>query len=142
MPQRPLAALLSVDVDVPLERLMTRPVITAGLTVGLADIRALFERFAIHHVPIVDDAGAPAGMVSANDLERAGRWGVHAAEETCARDVMSSPVATVSVADSLAEAAALINRRRFHCLPVVDAEGKIAGILTAHDLIRLAYPGS
>ena len=142
MPQRPLAPPLSVDADARLGDLMTRPVVTAGQTVGLREVRALLERFEIHHLPIVDAAGVAVGMVSANDLDRAGRWAVHAGDDALARDVMSAPVRTLSVDDTLLEAASLLNRHRFRCLPVVDDEGRVAGILTAHDLIRLAYPGS
>lgn len=142
MPQRPLAPPLSVGTDTPLGELMTRPVVTAGQTVSLREVRALLERFEIHHLPIVDASGVAVGMVSANDLDRAGRWDVHGDQTATARDVMSTPVRTLTIDDSLVEAAALINRHRFHCLPVVDEHGRVVGILTAHDLIRLAYPGS
>lgn len=142
MPHLPLAPALTVDIDGPLGALMTRPVVTANPTISLREVRALFERLAIHHLPIVGADGAPVGIVSANDLDRAGRWGVHGEREATARDVMSDPVQTLTTEHSLHEAAALLNRHRFHCLPVVDERGRVAGILTAHDLIRLAYPGS
>ena len=142
MPQRPLAPELSTAVDAPLGALMTRPVITAGATVSLREVRALLERFDIHHLPIVDADGAPVGMVSANDLDRAARWELHPDGDATAAEVMSAPVRTLTAHHSLGEAAALLNRHRFHCLPVVGKDGRVVGILTAHDLIRLAYPGS
>ena len=51
-------------------------------------------------------------------------------------DVMSTGAATVRPDASLADAVRLMIEHRISGLPVVDAGGKLVGIVTEHDLIR------
>jgi CBS domain-containing protein len=50
------------------------------------------------------------------------------------RDVMSKPV-TVPPETTLAEAEALLEQRGFDGVPVVDGEGRLAGVITSLDLL-------
>ena len=52
------------------------------------------------------------------------------------RDVMSSPVISVTPGTSIKEAATLLVRHGFNALPVIDG-GKLVGIVTEADLIPL-----
>ncbi|MNK73400.1 Inosine-5'-monophosphate dehydrogenase [compost metagenome] len=52
------------------------------------------------------------------------------------RDVMTSPVVTVSPDADIAEAASLMADRGFNRLPVVDASGRLAGIISRADIVR------
>lgn len=49
-------------------------------------------------------------------------------------DLMGSPVITVSADDTAAGAARLMHERGLHALPVLDANRRLAGILTTTDL--------
>ena len=51
------------------------------------------------------------------------------------QDVMSQPV-TVSPTTSLGEAEALFEKHGFNALPIVDAAGRLEGIVTSLDLLR------
>jgi CBS domain-containing protein len=53
-----------------------------------------------------------------------------------AKDIMSSPVVTVTPDASVAEVAALLLEKRISGVPVVDAAGQIAGIISEGDLLR------
>jgi CBS domain-containing protein len=53
-----------------------------------------------------------------------------------AKDIMSSPVVTVTPDASVAKAAALLLEKRISGVPVVDHTGQIAGILSEGDLLR------
>ena len=53
-----------------------------------------------------------------------------------AKDIMSSPVVTVTPDASVAEAAALLLEKRISGVPVVDNTGQIVGILSEGDLLR------
>ncbi|MEV8438742.1 CBS domain-containing protein [Actinosynnema sp. NPDC051121] len=55
-----------------------------------------------------------------------------------ARDIMTSPVITVSSTEPLREAAALMTAHGFTALPVVDG-GRLVGIVTEADLLRGRY---
>ena len=48
-------------------------------------------------------------------------------------EIMSSPVMTVNTDCTLEEAAVFMLEHNIGCLPVLDAEGKIAGMLTESD---------
>jgi len=50
-------------------------------------------------------------------------------------DVMSEPVCIAATA-TLAEAERMLEERGFNALPVVDADGRLQGLLTSLDLLR------
>src|SRR5689334_8945076 len=54
------------------------------------------------------------------------------------RDAMSFDVATIREDASVVEAMVLMLSRRFSGLPVVDAAGSLAGVVTEGDLMRRA----
>jgi CBS domain-containing protein len=53
-----------------------------------------------------------------------------------ARDVLVSPVITMDQDASVRDAAALLVAKRISAVPIVDASGKLIGILTEGDLMR------
>lgn len=128
------------------------PVITADRDMTLAQVAELFHRHDINHLPVVDDEMRPVAVVSSTDIGRITTWraffqpGQHARyregllKSLLVRDILTDkPVVTLTEADTVADAAKLINERKFHCIPVTTVDGVIAGIVTAHDLLRAAY---
>jgi acetoin utilization protein AcuB len=61
------------------------------------------------------------------------------APETSVRDCMSRRVVTVEPDTDLATAARLMRARKIRHLPVVDARGRLAGIVTARDLRQALF---
>ena len=59
-----------------------------------------------------------------------------------ARELMTAPLVTVDAGRSIAEAAALMTDRRVGSVVVLDSEGRPAGILTEHDILRLVVRGA
>jgi CBS domain-containing protein len=59
-----------------------------------------------------------------------------------ARDVMTSSVITVAPDTPVAEIAALMLERRISAVPVVDATGRLQGIVSEGDLMRHARAGT
>jgi CBS-domain-containing membrane protein len=55
-----------------------------------------------------------------------------------AQDVMSRPIFSITPADSLANAIHLMLQNHISGLPVIDAEGRLQGMLTEGDLLRRA----
>jgi CBS domain-containing protein len=53
-----------------------------------------------------------------------------------AGDIMTTGAATVRPGESLAEAARILVENRISGLPVVDADGRLVGIVTEHDFLR------
>ncbi len=53
-----------------------------------------------------------------------------------ARDIMSSPVVTLPVTSSLAQAWDVVHSRRFRHIPILGAEDVVVGMLSDRDLFR------
>jgi CBS domain-containing protein len=51
-------------------------------------------------------------------------------------DVMSQPPLCIGPTTTLAEAEALLEKHGYNALPVVDAKGHLAGVVTSLDLLR------
>ncbi|MFH9347941.1 CBS domain-containing protein [Kitasatospora sp. NPDC017646] len=85
-------------------------------------------------VPVVGADGTVTGVVAASDLLAA-----HAEQdprrELLARDLMTAPAVDVTEHTSVTEAVALVAEHSLHHLPVVDADGRLTGLLSTHDLL-------
>ncbi len=125
---------------------MTSEVVTLGRNESLTTVDDVMRLGRIRHLPVVDEDGALAGIVSQRDLFQSGLlralgYGTHARERALAtmvaKEVMRSEVVTTTPETPLAEAAKLMIERKIGCLVVLDGQ-KIVGILTEGDFVRLA----
>ena len=100
----------------------------------------------IRHLPVVDEDGALAGIVSQRDLFHSGLiralgYGAHAQQQALAtvaiKEAMNTDVVTTTPETLLREAAGTMFERKIGCLVVVDG-GRIAGILAESDFVKLA----
>lgn len=93
----------------------------------------------ISGLPVVDEAGVLVGIVSESDLLRHQEGDVEAGADRAevAGDVMTAPVVTVRAAAELPEAAHLMRGRGLKRLPVLDEEGRLAGIVSRADLLKV-----
>lgn len=133
--------------------LMTRDVITVRMD---TPYRKIVDLMAEHHVsalPVLDEAGMIAGVVSEADLlykiesqdggarDRHFPWRRRAgdikAEGTVAGDLMSAPALTVDPDASIVTAAKLMDTERVKRLPVVTDSGRLLGIVSRRDLLRV-----
>lgn len=100
----------------------------------------------IRHMPVLDADGSIVGVLSQRDLFRGALarslgYGVHGQQKLLeilfVKEVMSTNPATIGPDEPLSAAARLLSERKIGCLPVVEG-GKLAGILTEGDFVRLA----
>ena len=84
---------------------------------------------------LVMDGTSVVGVVSERDVVRglAGHQGEVLALR--ARDIMTSPVITISPADTVAGAMELMTGRRIRHLPVVES-GRLVGLVSIGDLVK------
>ena len=94
----------------------------------------LIEENRISALPVVDQEGVPVGVVSEADLLFKGAQPQHG---VTAAGLMTSPVITVRVDSTIADAARLMRRRNVRRLVVVDGRGHIAGIVSRSDLLQV-----
>ena len=94
----------------------------------LADAKVLMERYRITGFPVVDDMGRVVGIVTNRDMRFA------ESDETPVSVMMTSDkLAMLQEPADLEEAKSLMRSRRIEKLLVVDAEGKLTGLLTLKD---------
>jgi CBS domain-containing protein len=99
----------------------------------------------IRHLPIVTEDGTLLGLLSDRDLRQAGasseplltRYEAPLLLMTLqVKDVMTTNVYTVTEETSVAAAGQLFLDHKVGCLPVVDTDHRLAGMLTVTDLLR------
>lgn len=116
-------------------RVMTRNVVTLAPNASVADAVALMDEHRISCVVIADERGSPAGVLTERDVVRlcedSAGWTLRPLGE-----VMSHPVHTVSPLLPLPDAVQLMESRGIRRLVVVDQSGRIAGLVTHHDMVK------
>lgn len=133
---------------------MTQDVVTVEETTNYKAVAEAMAARKISAVPVVDGAMRVIGVVSEADLlykvefepaEDSGsfvarhRHGVARAKAagTTAGDVLTKPAVTTTADATVASAARLMDRRRVKRLPVVDEDGRLVGIVSRRDLLRV-----
>ncbi len=114
--------------------LMTRQVLTLRPLDNLRHADALLRRGSVRHLPVVEGRRL-VGLVTHRDLLAAAARG-RDAPALWALDAMTRDVVTVRPDTPLSAALQLMLEHKFGCLPVVDAQGTLLGILTDSDLVR------
>jgi CBS domain-containing protein len=117
------------------DEVMTREVVTLAPDHSFQEAITLVARHRFRHLLVVNADRRLAGVISDRDLLRFMIRNTHRESSTVA-DVMKNDPITVRPESSLSAAIAEMLTRRINCLPVVDAEGRLAGILTSTDLLR------
>ncbi|MFC0432044.1 CBS domain-containing protein [Kutzneria buriramensis] len=126
-------------------------VMTADVAVVRGDtpfknIVALMAENHISGVPVITEDQRVVGIVSETDLLRGtsehhrpffagGRHGYD--PHTVAAEMMTSPAVCVHPDTTVAHAAKLLAEEGVHRMPVVDAEGRLVGIVTRRDVLRV-----
>ena len=131
---------------------MSSPAIATSATASVRDAARLMRDRGVGALPVLDDASRPIGMVSDGDLLR------HRSEGGCrdwwldmlasgappqvsatdldkpVREVMSTPLISVSPRASVQEIAEAMQAHRIKRLPVID-DGRLLGIVSRADLM-------
>jgi len=115
---------------------MTRELVTVRESDELAFAESILRLGGIRHLPVVRDRKL-VGLVTHRDVLR-GSSEPAAGRALRASDVMIKTVTAVPPGSSLAEAAHLMLRHRYGCLPVCEQDGTLVGIITESDFVRFA----
>jgi CBS domain-containing protein len=116
---------------------MTKDLVTVRESDDVALAEALLRLGGIRHLPVVRDHKL-VGILTQRDILRSGASGKAGAREIAVSDVMTREPTAVRPAMALSHAARLMLERKFGCLPVCDADGKLVGIVTEADFVRFA----
>lgn len=117
--------------------IMTSKVISVEPDCPIADLVGKLHAYRISCVLVCQDE-VPLGVITERDIVGLAFTLLSGREETRQRacDLMSSSIRTVSVDSSLDDAVEMAESERIRHLPVVDADGKLVGLVTQTDLLR------
>jgi len=135
--------------------LMTTEVVSVDETAGFKQMVELIEQHRISALPVVDGQRRVIGVVSEADLilkeDRIDLGEQHVFEShrrrqereraggTTARELASVPAVTIGPGDSVREAAKLMHDRAIKRLPVVDGDGRLVGVISRSDVLRVFH---
>lgn len=125
---------------------MTRKVFTIDKDAGIFEAQKKMADNRIRHLPVVDQNDNLIGIVTDRDIrsalpDRFFKKPASSKDEDQisglrVRDIMTENPATISPSYTIQDALLLIQKLRVGALPVVDAEGKLKGIISVRDLLR------
>lgn len=132
---------------------MTRTVVVVTDSAPFKEVVRRMQEYRVSALPVVDADDRVVGVVSEGDLILKedpelegdghlfeGRHRREAREKAAgmvAAELMTSPPLTIGPEATLGEAARLMHRRRIKRLPVVDPDGRILGIVSRADLLKV-----
>jgi CBS domain-containing membrane protein len=130
--------------------LMTRSVRTLGRNDKLSAADSVMRTERIRHLPVVDDEGRLAGIVSQRDLffsalVQALGFGATTHDRMLNRilvkEIMTEDVVTTTPETLVASAARVMVDRKIGCLPVIEG-GTLIGILSESDVVSAVAQGN
>ena len=127
--------------------IMTRDIFPLKAKQTLNVVRLLMRTVRVRHVPILDDDERFVGLLSHRDLLaysiskladidplEQGELDRHIP----IKDVMRTDISTTTATTDLKEAISSMLENKFGCLPVLNDQRHLVGIITDEDVIRLA----
>ncbi len=128
-------------------RTMKKKIVTAAPSASLFEAQRLMREHNIHQIPVVSEGGTLVGIVSDRDIRAAvlpaglvPGFTAGKAEKfmknTLVERVMTRKVVTAMLTDTLEDAIVLLHDYRVNALPVVDAAGRVAGMITRTDALK------
>ncbi|MCB0558294.1 MAG: CBS domain-containing protein [Lewinellaceae bacterium] len=135
-----------MNVLAPVKTLMTTNLITVNPGDKLIDVKAIFEKNKIHHIPVVSYKKI-VGIVSKTDFIYFMRGFSRNEEDQFvnearlraykAEDIMTKGLAKLTPDQRINVALEIFLENRFHAIPVVEEQsGELIGIITTFDVIK------
>lgn len=135
--QTQTTATLPATIDAPsqVSDVMTRDILTMQPDQSFAEVVGMMATRSFHHMLVVDEDERLRGMISDRDvlraLSRTPDWNKKSVAE-----IMTPDSFTTTPECGIAAAVRVMLEKRINCLPVIGADGRVAGILTSTDLLK------
>src|SRR5579872_5074261 len=102
----------------------------------IQDAVALMERYHISGVPIVDAGEKLVGILTNRDIRFVTDYSIAIKERMTSKQLVTTTVGT-----TLEQAETTLAEHRIEKLPIVDAEGRLKGLITIKDILKVRqYP--
>ena len=131
--------------NTPLKEIMVTRVFTAHIEDSLIAVEAKFRIHGIRHLPVVDDGNRVVGIFTLRDLcrclsprktEDGYRFDPEQLDRFILKHVMTKNPLVLGPEDTLRHVVEVMARDKFGCIPIADARGVLAGIVTQIDVLR------
>ena len=113
--------------------LMIKDVVTAKKDISVKQCIDIFFKMHIGSIVVIDEDRKIIGIFTERDIIRVISQDIPL--NTQIEDVMTTNVVTVSFDSAFAEAKELMRTYRIRHIPVVDSEGKLAGLISLRHII-------
>lgn len=120
----------------PVKNFGRRDLMTCSIDSPLVDAAALMRQHNISSIIVVDHE-EPVGIFTDRDLRNKVIALGKDPDSLQARSIMSAPLIVVNEEDFLFEALYRMSRHKIHRVCVVDADGRLTGIITDSDILNL-----
>ena len=120
-----------------IKEIMNHPVITCPVQSTMEHAARLMWEFDCGIIPIVDDDGRLAGVVTDRDICMAAYTQGKPLADIPTSSAMARQVVVCHGADTIETAEELMKATRVRRLPIVDADGRPIGLVSMNDLARL-----
>ena len=133
--------------DIRVSEIMSRNVICVYENMNLKEIEKVFKDHKIMHIPVINEGMSIVGIISLSDFLLYKKWNNFYNEglkneifiKKSIHDIMVKNPLTISPQDKTGKVADLLMTNNLKCLPVVDTERKVLGIVSSIELTALAY---
>ena len=135
-----------MDLQAPVSTIMTTDLKTAHPKDPVAVLDRIFKEYRLHHVPVVEEDKV-TGIISksdflyllrgftANEMDKYREQAMLRAFKV--HEIMENEVVVIREDEPIRKAVAVLSENRFRCLPVVDDQEHLVGIITTHDIIDM-----
>lgn len=120
----------------PVKDFCQRTVTTCAPDESLVSAVGVMREKNISSIVVVEN-NQPTGIFTDRDLRNKVVAAGICPDQLRVRDIMNAPLATIGEEDLLYQALYRMSQQKIHRLGVVDAAGKLAGIITDTDILRL-----
>jgi IMP dehydrogenase len=101
--------------------------ITVRPSMSIGEVHRLIEETCVTGFPVVDDQGILVGMCTGRDIRYV------TSHSTLVSEVMSTPARSLPMGATRSEAEDFFRRYKLEKLPLVDAQGRLGGLITSRD---------
>ncbi len=120
-----------------LQNLIKSKLVTATAEQSVTEVAELMKEHEIGSVIVVDEYGAPEGIITDRDIVLRCVVNKTDCENVHARNIMSRSVKTVNESDGLMDVIRCMSDERVRRIPVVDDSGRAVGLVSFGDLLEL-----
>ena len=118
------------------KQLMTSDIVTSRPETDLAAVAKLMWDRDCGFVPVIDDAGKVAGVITDRDICIASATRRLLPEQiTAAQAMRRPPIGTTQPEDTVEKALATMKQFQVRRLPVVAADGTLKGVISMNDIV-------